>query len=462
MDYTVAEIEAASETLRLGKKTITYRGKTYQTYRGMLILTIGSGKDKRRRQLTKTFTYDEAHTEGQANKAVSKWHRDLIDEAKARVAKAEAEAKAREEAEKAREEAEKHPKWTLPDYAADVLRRSPADPSSKTGYRTQLHRLEEAFGGVMLEDLTADMVADWMDSLSKRGLSPVTVRNARAFLNMVMRYAMEEDGLITANPCKKHATKPPKLPHKEPNALGAAERGKVLDYLENAPYRPVTLASLIALLTGMRVGEVCGLRWMDVDLDRGIIHVRNTIGVKEGGTYQKEPKTGASLRDIPIPSQLSDALKVRRADMWAERIATVKTTAEEFGELFVIGKADGSYCHPGVVSRDWRAIAEVLQLRGTQNRRPTFHDLRHTFITAAITDIGADVKTVASMAGHSKVSHTLDIYASSDPDAKARLAAAIDDVLASEREAARAERLRAEEEASKRGQVIRLGNGTEG
>lgn len=448
MDYTVGELEAATTSYRKNEKSGNWRG----------IVLVRTERDgvKARSQITKTFTYEEAHTKNQAKNATESWHRSLIEEARRR---AEEEARRAEES--------KVKRWTLTDYAAHVIGRTPADDSTKDGYRKQLRRLERAFPGVALGGLTADMVADWQESMLEAGLSPVTVRNARAFLNLVMRFAVEEDELIDRNPCKKRIARAPKLPHKEPNALGADERGRLLDYLERAPYRPARLAAHIAVSTGMRVGEICGLRWKDVDLDRSTIYVHNSIGVRKGGTYEKEPKTGASLRMVYLPDHLVAALKRRRAEMWEEWAQQATPAPKgEFRKLFVIGATDGSWCHPGVVSRDFHGIADTLELMGTQGRRPTFHDLRHTYITAAITDANADIKTVASMVGHSKVSHTLDIYASADPDAKARLAAAIDEQQRAEREAARLERERREREEAERkrrqGQVLQLGTGTEG
>ena len=394
---------------------------------------------------------EKIRTEAQARRFLSSWQRQLISVAQEREAAARAEA-----------EAIRHPRWTVPDYVEHVIEMSPANPTTKDHYRTCLNRIRSRFDKIALEELTPDMIADWMEGMENRGLAPATIVHTHALLSQAMRYAVEEDELISRNPCKKRAARPPRRTHKEPNALGASERGRLLDYLETASYRPVRLAAYISILTSMRLGEVCGLRWKDVDMERGIIHVRNAVGIKKGGSYQKPPKTGASIRDIPMPSQLINALKSRRADMWQERIAVSQTTTEAFGELFVIGDISGNYANPSTISKEWGAVANTLELVGTQGRKPTFHDLRHTFITAALTDANADVKTVASMAGHSKVSHTLDIYASADPDAKARLAAKIDEVLRAEREAARRKREEEEKKAARRGTIVPLATGTEG
>ena len=415
-------------------------------------------QDGTRRQISKVFDKDVT-TEAKAKRALAAWQRELIAEAERREAEEAAIA---------------NPRWTVSDYAAHVVELSPANPTTKDRYKPYLKRIQNRFEGIYLEELTADDIADWQADMEREGLAPATIVHAHALLNQVMRYALEEDELITRNPCKKRVARPPRRTHKEPNSLGASERGRLLDYLETASFKPVRLAAYISVLTSMRLGEVCGLRWKDVDLERGIIHVRNSIGIANGGTYQKPPKTGASIRDIPMAAQLIDALKSRKADMWGELSKVTGSSAdvinlndlESMRELFVIGNVAGDYANPAVISKQWSVIADTLELKGTQGRKPTFHDLRHTFITAAVTDANADIKTVASMAGHSKVSHTLDIYASADPDAKARLAATIDEITRAEKEAAKerriAEEKRKADEAKRRGEVIQLATGTEG
>ena len=92
--------------------------------------------------------------------------------------------------------------------------------------------------------------------------------------------------------------------------------------------------------------------------------------------------------------------------------------------LYVIGGADGSFMQPHYLSNRWRRTADALELVGTEGKRPTFHDLRHTFATAAIAH-GVDVKSVSSMMGHANAAMTMNTYASADPDAKRRASDAV-------------------------------------
>lgn len=428
--------EYTAEQVADGRMALERRGDKWRGW-------ISYYQDGQRRRISRVFPA-EVRTEAQAKRAWAAWQRELIADAERRAAQAEAEA---------------HPSWTVPEYVARVIDRSPAEPSTKSRYQTYLRRIRARFDGVPLEDLTADMVADWQDEMAAEGLAAYTIIHAHALLSQAMKYAAEEEGLVPFNPCKKRAARPPKRTHSYPNYLPEAERGRLLDYLEAAPYRPVVLAARIALETGMRRGEVCGLRWRDVDLEHGVIRVSNSIGVRDGGTYEKPPKTGHSLRTIPLSEALTAVLRRRRADQWAQRIALAETTSEQFSGLYVIGDAGGGYMRPDVLSREWSAIARVLDLKGSEGRAPSFHDLRHTFATAAITSDGADVASVSSILGHADMAVTLRAYTAPDADATRRAIDRRAQALAAEAEAARARR---EREESERGRVAYLPSGTEG
>lgn len=437
--YTAAQIREAREyhfrrDERAGKP---WGGKlAYYTEE-----TDGDEVKKVRHMLTRTFTPEEAHSESQAKKAVTAWHIDLVREAERREAEAASAERQR---------------YDVADYCNAFMRGlyegGAVNPSTYRGYLSCLNRIRARFAGTMLDELTPQAIEGWeRDMLGT--LAPYTVVHAHVVLKEVLRHAVAVRDLDW-NPAD--AVRPPKRPHTEPNALGTADRGRLLDALDRMEYSPIVLAARIALMTGMRRGEICGLRWKDIDLHEGVIHVRNAIGIAKGGTYQKEPKTGASLRDIPIAPELVGTLKDRRADMFEERLVADELTADEFGELFVIGDVDGSYHSPSLITREWRMLASVLGLKGTQGRAPTFHDLRHTFITAALTDGHADVKTVASMAGHSNVAETLNIYASADGQAQRRTAERMADVFAAERATAAEAR---EAEETRRGKVRRIASG---
>lgn len=289
--------------------------------------------------------------------------------------------------------------------------------STAAEYRRVLRKLiDPGIGGVELDALEPDAVQAWVNGLAEE-FAPVTVRKALVLLRSAMRQAVERDRLAK-DPTR--TVKPPRIATPKPNALDAGGRAKVARFLAIDPSTAVNIGIALALYLGMREGEVCGLRWANVDLDRRVLHVVETIGHEGSRWYVKEPKTGGSRRELCIPDVLADAMAVRRAEMDRERAMT----GIELDRLYVTGGADGRFMQPHYLSAKWRRIADSLELSGTQGRRPTFHDLRHTCATTAIA-AGVDVKTVSSMLGHANAAMTLNVYASADPDAKRRGAEAV-------------------------------------
>ena len=284
-------------------------------------------------------------------------------------------------------------------------------------YRAIARRISEAFPGTHMRDLTTNDVQGWENGLTEGGLSPATVRKIHRVLAAAFKHAIAVRDLDW-NPCE--AVKQPKRNSPSPNSLtaeGVARLAMTLDLME--PSKLVTAAA-IALFTGMREGEVCGLRWKEYDAARSTINVAEAIGRAPGGDYSKEPKTKSSRRAVPVAPQLAEMLERRRDHMRYElEEVGVALTSEQFGDLYVCGYVDGRFYSPVMLSRQWRGLSESLGLRGTQGRKITFHDLRHSFATRAIAS-GADIKSVAAVLGHSTITITADVYADADAEAKRR------------------------------------------
>lgn len=151
---------------------------------------------------------------------------------------------------------------------------------------------------------------------------------------------------------------------------------------------------LLALCTGMRIGEVCALQWQDVDFGQRIITVRHTVGrvynceLKSTEKIQSSPKTRSSCREIPISKQLLQCLKMVK-----------KTSASPF----VVGAAE----HP----KDPRSYRDYFSrlLKRLGIPQIVFHGLRHTFATRCI-ESQCDYKTVSVLLGHSNIATTLNLY----------------------------------------------------
>lgn len=158
---------------------------------------------------------------------------------------------------------------------------------------------------------------------------------------------------------------------------------------------------VLLVSTGMRRGEVLGLRWADVDVDAGRLAVRHTIGRVGGKVLAGEPKTAKSKRSIALDPATVAVLRRHRIAQLEERLA--------WGGLYrdqdlVFAREDGAPINPEYVGRALRRIAGKAGVRPVRT-----HDLRHGWATAAL-EAGVHPKVVSDRLGHSKVSVTLDVY----------------------------------------------------
>ena len=376
---------------------------------------VGYVKDSQRRQKSKTLkTYvnrngktSPVKTEADAKRALEQWHDELE--------------------QTAIRDAEGIPQASTPvadyvdAYIDDLEVTQSVEPSTVDGYRKSAKYIREAFSKTSMSDLSTAQVQKWEGKLIKRGLSSSTVGKAHRLLKMVCKHAVEVHDLVW-NPVD--AVKPPRRKAPDPNSLSAEDGARLAMTLAVMEPTPVVTAATLSLFSGMREGEVAGLRWRECDFDNHVIHVRESIGTASGGTFSKTPKTSGSRRDVPVSQQMETALEARRAKMLADcEEAGIDTHADDFkayfGSLYVLGTTDGRWHNPTSLSREWSALASAMGLVGSQGRRVCYHDLRHSFATRAIA-AGADVKSVASVLGHANAAMTLNIYASADPHATAR------------------------------------------
>lgn len=298
------------------------------------------------------------------------------------------------------------------DGFVDELEKTKAvEPSTVRGYRGSAKFIRAAFSSVPLTELSPLMVKEWEMDLTARGLSSSTVGKAHRLLKQALNDAVNLE-IIDRNPV--NPVKPPKRkPQKSGiNALDAEGCSKLLATLESMEMTPVSVAAQIALYTGLREAEVCGLQWRDYSAKDGTLWVRRSIGLAKGGAYIKSTKTD-KVRDVAVPSSLKKLLREWRSaqlESFDEHGAPVEP------QTFIVGDEAG-FLHPSVLSRGWYQLAAFLGVRGCEGRQVTFHDLRHSWATVYLA-AGGDVKTAASNLGHANAAMTLNVYASVDPSAK--------------------------------------------
>ena len=217
-----------------------------------------------------------------------------------------------------------------------------------------------------------------------KGLSPKTVRNINQVISSAMDFAIDQK-LIATNPTDGCAL--PKLEHREMKTLPTEQ---LTSFLREAKESGVFELYYIELATGLRRGELLGLKWEDIDLERGTIQVRRQIARIDGEIVEAPLKTKNSYRVLSIGADAVEILKEQR-----------KRTHSEY----VFPSPTGGPMSPDSVLH---MLHRVLKRAGLPKIR--FHDMRHTFATVALQN-GVDIKTVSGMLGHYSAGFTLDTYA---------------------------------------------------
>lgn len=285
------------------------------------------------------------------------------------------------------------------------------------GYRTIAKRIGEGLPGIRLRELTTDAIQAWEGRLIRKGLSPATVIKYHRLLSEACKHAVNVD-VLTKNPCQGVRT--PKATPPSPNSLTAEGYARLAATLDAMEPTPIVISAAIAMHTGLREGEVCGLRWQAYDPQAQTLRVEESIGRAGGKSFSNVPKTTSSRRIVPVSPQLAAALERRRAAMRGDlQVAQVTMKESDFARLYITGTIDGRWSDPIQISRKWQTLSHSFGLTGTQGRAITFHDLRHSFATRAIA-AGADVKAVAGVLGHTNAAITLNVYADADPESKRR------------------------------------------
>jgi integrase len=194
---------------------------------------------------------------------------------------------------------------------------------------------------------------------------------------------------------------------------------------------PLEALWLLAPTTGMRLGELLGLHWSDIDWERGVIHVqRNLVEIDSKIVGLYEPKTEAGKRDVEVTQPVLAALKRQRAALLARGLAAAPM-------VFPTGRTveSAGYWLQGNVRRELRKVIARTEVRSTTGEPVlpavpalSFHKLRHTSATLMLA-AGVDVKIVSHRLGHSRVGVTQDLYQHVLTDMQRPAAEALDAVL---------------------------------
>ena len=272
-------------------------------------------------------------------------------------------------------------------------------PGTMREHRRSVERnILPAIGSVHLDRLTARHLDDLYRSLLSRGLSPASVRRHHAILSAALRRAVKWDWLAS-NPAER-ASPPGLTRHAATAPSTEAVQRLVADAQEEDPV--LAAAIVLAAVTGARRGELCALRWSDVDWQRGTLTFARSLTVIRREASEGPTKTH-QRRDVAIDDTIGAFIGRRQAEQHA--YATTVGVELVKDPYLLSRSADGAMpCLPDGLTHAYSRLAARTGVGGH------FHELRHYAATTSIAS-GADVRTVAGRLGHADPATTLRVYA---------------------------------------------------
>jgi integrase len=274
--------------------------------------------------------------------------------------------------------------------------------------------LKPALGRITVKNLTPTHVRGLHREKLDAELAPATVRKIHSTLHKALSQAVS-DGLIPRNAA---AIKAPRPDPEELHPLSADEASALLKAARGERFEALYM---LAITTGLRRGELLGLRWRDVDLEYGVLRVGRAL-VREGGRYRLgATKTKRGHRSIRLTSQAVSALGAHRKRQLEERMR-LASLYEDHDLIYATQK--GTPLNPENLVK--RSFKPLLKRAGLPEIR--FHDLRHTCATLLL-GRGVHPKLVQELLGHATIAMTLDTYSHFLPSMGDQTARAMEDAL---------------------------------
>ena len=297
--------------------------------------------------------------------------------------------------------------------------------NTKANYRSRIDtHIIPKLGSYKLNKITNAIIQDFYNSLICEGMKPSSVKKIMETLNGVFKYAQKSKLIYTV------PTDIEKQPMNKPE-VEFWTKAEIDFYLNEMKGQYLYTPILIEVFTGLRVGELCGLRWCDIDFDNKYLMVNNQVIYDRQLkmlVFSKILKTDTSHRKITLPQILIDHLK------------SIKYDASETD--FVVLNREGLMCNPRNLSmnftqsiqkykysiEDMKKKNKKIPLQYMQLKQISFHALRHTHATLLIFN-GENIKVISERLGHKNISTTLDTYTHVMDDMKNNTADLLDSVF---------------------------------
>ena len=291
-------------------------------------------------------------------------------------------------------------------YEEYILYQLNSGEIEKSTYANKLHYFKKYInpylGNYMFATLDKPSINNWITTLYNLGLSQNTIHTSYSQLKAIYNYYVKSEQLIR-NPFTGIKTPKPGSPRV--SHLTDEQMESVLSavYLDYKPEDPMFIGILLAYYAGLRRGEIVGLRWMDIDIEKRLISVRSAIGLGPSGAYTKNPKNDSSIRTFPVCPQLIRALSQRKKAINPE------------GNWFVCGDKT-HFMSPSTFSKQFSIFINRNSLVDAYGKKLIPHALRHNFASLGIQS-SMDIASLSLMMGHASKAMTLDTYGDSNADA---------------------------------------------
>lgn len=246
------------------------------------------------------------------------------------------------------------------------------------------------------------------------GLSPASALYIHRVLHQALKHAVKWQMLIR-NPAD--AVEPPKTTKPQMHVLTEKDIEAVLNELVNDA---IFMPTYLAIMTGMRRGEICGLKWSDIDFDKGVMYIQRSLQRINGILQEKQTKTSQSSRSVALSTETINLLKKHKAKQAQEKLMMGQLYQDN---NYVCAWPDGRPMDPDYLTH---RFAKVVSKLGLQAR---FHDLRHTHATLLLKE-GIHPKIVSERLGHSEIRITLDTYSHVLPQMQREAAEKLDKIIA--------------------------------
>ena len=267
------------------------------------------------------------------------------------------------------------------------------------GYRYIIEcQIKRFIGNKPLASLSTPEIQKFYNKVKKEGrvvphpingteLTDAMVRKVHMLLHQALDVAVKER-LIVQNPTK--GTTIPKKAYGEKQVLDNEQLDRFMEIIKDEPYWHDFF--YLELMTGLRLGEICGLQWNDINLEDGTLNIKRSVSRAKGvGIVVGETKTGAGVRNIKLPPSVKSLFERKQTEAINEWV-------------FPHYMKPSDPLHPESAYKKLKTF-----LRHADLPLIRFHDLRHTFATHA-TKGGVDAKTLSGLLGHTDASFTLDTY----------------------------------------------------